>query len=72
MVFVEEQKDAYKFAYLPGPSYFYMTKSDFIKAHKQGVIEFVEELPREIYEDVLEQTEKTVAFEAKTAYGRSI
>lgn len=72
IVFVEETKDAYKFVYLPGPSYFYMTKEEFNFAINKGILEFVEQLPKEIYEDTLEQTEKTVAFEAKKAYGRTI
>lgn len=51
LLFVESLKDCYKFIFLPGPSEYFLTFEDFSKCVKSGTLEFVEELPDEIYEE---------------------
>ena len=51
LLFVESLKDCYKFVFLPGPSEYFLTFEDFSKCVKSGTLEFVEELPDEIYQE---------------------
>jgi hypothetical protein len=54
LLFVEEQKDCYKFIYLPGPSDFYLTTEDFTKSIKGQILEFVEQVPEDIFLESVE------------------
>lgn len=51
VLFVESLKDCHKFLFLPGPSEYYLTFDDFTKCMKSGVLEFVESLPDDIFEE---------------------
>ena len=53
LIFVEAQKDCYKFLYVPGTDPFYLTLKDFTESIKRGVLSFVEELPEEIFQESL-------------------
>jgi len=54
LLFVESQKDCYKFLYMPGANEFYLTFEDFTKSMKRGILDFVEQLPEDIFEESLE------------------
>lgn len=54
LLFVEAQKDCYKFLYLPGASEFYLTFEDYTEAVKRGVLDFVDQLPEDIFQESLE------------------
>lgn len=54
LLFVEAQKDCYKFLYLPGATEFYLTFEDYTESIKRGVLEFVEQLPEDIFRESLE------------------
>ena len=53
IVYVESSKDCHKFVVLPGPSEMFLTFDDFTKSIKLGVLEFVEQLPEEIYQETI-------------------
>jgi len=53
ILFVESLKDHYKFVFLPGPSEFFLTFEDFSKCVKAGTLEFVEELPEDIFQETV-------------------
>jgi hypothetical protein len=54
LLYVESLKDCHKFIFLPGPSDFFLTFDDFNNSVKTGVLEFVEQLPDEIYNETVE------------------
>jgi hypothetical protein len=54
LLFVEAQKDCYKFLYLPGADPFYLTFEDYTKLVKSNSLEFVDELPDDIFKESLE------------------
>ncbi len=54
LLYVESLKDCHKFIFLPGPSEFYLTFEDFNKSLTTNVLEFVEQLPDEIYNETIE------------------
>lgn len=56
IIFKESAKDFYEFIYLPGGDPFRLTIEDFTRSVKSGVLEFVEQLPKEIYNESLELT----------------
>jgi len=60
LVFMEELKECYKFIFLPGPSYMYLTPETFDTSLRNNILEFVEPLPDEIYEETVSLTEKSV------------
>ena len=53
LLFVEAQKNCYKFLYLPGASEFYLTFEDYTESIKRGVLEFVEQIPEDIFQESL-------------------
>ena len=53
LLFVESLKDCHKFLFLPGPSEYFLTIEDFSKCIKNGTLEFVEELPDEVFEETV-------------------
>jgi hypothetical protein len=53
LLFVESLKDCYRFLFLPGPSEYFLTLEDFSKCVKSGTLEFVEELPNEIFDETV-------------------
>ena len=53
LLLIEVLKDYYKFLYFPGNSFFYLTVEDFNKYLTSGVLEFVELMPEEIFEETL-------------------
>ena len=53
IVYVESLQDCYKFILLPGPSEMYLTFEDFTKSIKMGILEFVEQLPLDVYEETI-------------------
>lgn len=54
LLYVESLKDCHRFLFLPGPSDFYLTFEDFNQCIENNTIEFVEELPEEIFKESLE------------------
>lgn len=46
-------KDTYQFLFLPGPSDFQLTHKDFETALAQGILEFVEILPNDVYDETI-------------------
>lgn len=53
LIFVERNLNCYKFLYIPGADFFYLSEEDFQKSIKRGVLAFVEQLPEEIYNESL-------------------
>jgi hypothetical protein len=53
LLHVNSPTDCYKFIFLPGPVDYFLTHEDFEAAIKQGVLEFVEILPEEIYQETI-------------------
>lgn len=53
IVYVESSKDCHKFITLPGPYELFLTFDDFTKSIKSGALEFVEQLPEEIYQETI-------------------
>ena len=53
LLYTESLKDCYKFMFLPGPSEYFLTKEDFEACVSNGILEFVEPLPDDIYEESL-------------------
>lgn len=60
LLFVEELKDCYKFIFLPGPSYMYLAFNTFDTCITNGVLEFVEPLPDDIYNETVLIAQKNV------------
>ena len=58
LLFVEGLKDCYKFIYLPSSDYYYLSLEDYTKAVKSGLLEFVEQLPAEIYAETVSYSNK--------------
>lgn len=54
LLFVEAQKDCYKFLYMPGATDFYLTFEDYTNSVKKGVLEFVEQLPEDIFNESID------------------
>ena len=52
IVFAKSLDNCYKFFFLPGPTDFFMTFEDFAKALDTNVLELVEVLPDEIFDDI--------------------
>lgn len=59
LLFVEAEQDHYKFIFLPGPSYMCLTKENFTTCIETNVLEFVEELPEDIYKESLMLAEQS-------------
>jgi hypothetical protein len=53
LLFVEKLKHCYKFIMLPGPTDMFLTEQDFKKSIKANVLEFVDVLPDDIYEETI-------------------
>ena len=53
LLYAESMINCHKFIFLPGPDDYFMTYEDFETAIKKGVLEFVEVLPEEIYNETL-------------------
>lgn len=53
LLFVEEANECYTFVFLPGPSYMYLTKETFDKCVATKVLEFVEVVPDEIFDETV-------------------
>jgi len=53
LLYVESLKDCYKYLFLPGPSEYYLTCKDFEQCIKYCVLEFVEALPDEIFQETV-------------------
>lgn len=53
LLYVEKLKDCYKFLFLPGPTEYFLTFEDFSKGIQHNVLEFVESLPKDIYQESL-------------------
>jgi hypothetical protein len=52
IVFAKSLDNCYKFFFLPGPTEFFMTFEDFATAFNTKVLELVEVLPDQIYDDI--------------------
>lgn len=58
LLFVESQKDCHKFLYLPGADPFYLTFEDYSTAIEQNTLEFVDQLPEDIFQESLELSKR--------------
>lgn len=54
LLYVESLKDCHRFIFLPGPSEFFLTVADFDKCLDTNILEFVEQIPEEIYNETIE------------------
>jgi len=50
LLFVEEEELSYRFMQLPNRFEFYVTKNDFEKAMTKNTLDFIEQIPEEVYE----------------------
>ncbi len=53
ILFIKTHKLFHQFMFLPGPSEYCLTPEDFSACVSGGVLEFVEQLPEEIFQDSL-------------------
>lgn len=53
LLFIGTSKGYYKFLMLPGPTEYFLTFEDFAKGIERNILEFVEVLPEEIYQETL-------------------
>jgi hypothetical protein len=53
LLYVETLKDCHKFLFLPGPSEYFLTFEDFSSCVQKNTLEFVEELPDDVFEESL-------------------
>jgi hypothetical protein len=53
LLFLKEETHHYEFMFLPGPSRYCLTREDFEHCVSANVLEFVETLPDEIYQESL-------------------
>jgi hypothetical protein len=53
LLFVKDNENNYEFLFLPGPTQFFLTKEDFNQAIEKNILEFVEDLPKEIFEETI-------------------
>ena len=53
LLYVESLKDCYKFLFLPGPSEYFLTSRDFAECLRKNTLEFVEQLPDEIFDETI-------------------
>lgn len=53
LLFTETLKDCYEFIFLPGPSYMHLTKETFEKCLVTKVLEFVEVIPDDIFNETV-------------------
>ncbi len=51
LLYVESLKDCHKFLFLPGPSEYYLTFEEFSSSVHSNMLEFVEALPDDIFEE---------------------
>jgi len=65
IIFKESYEHYYEFVYIPGGDLFRLTTEDFAKSVKSGMLEFVEQLPEDIYKESLELSKKSVALSSK-------
>lgn len=56
LLYVESLKDCHKFIFLPGPSEYFLTFEDFSKCVESNVLEFVEPLPDEIFQESIKMS----------------
>lgn len=60
LLFVEQLKDCHKFIFLPGPSYMHLAQETFEKCINTKVLEFVEIVPDDIFNETLAFTKNVV------------
>jgi hypothetical protein len=53
LLYVKTLKDCYQFIFLPGPSEYYLTFEDFETSVRTNILEFVEQLPQEVYDETV-------------------
>lgn len=53
ILYVESLDSCHKFIMLPGPSEYFLTYEDFAKGIDKNILEFVEILPEDIYQETL-------------------
>lgn len=53
LLYVETLVNCYKFIMLPGPADYFLTAEDFAKGIEKNILEFVEVLPDDIYQETL-------------------
>ncbi len=54
LLYVESLKDCHKFIFLPGPSEFFLTFENFSECIKTKILDFVEQLPDEVYNETIQ------------------
>jgi len=53
LIYIDSTKSHYKFVYVPGADFFYLSKEDFKKAIELKVLTFVEQIPQDIFDETL-------------------
>ncbi len=53
LLYIESLKDCHKFIFLPGPTDYYVTNEDFSSCMNSNILEFVEALPDEIFQETI-------------------
>ena len=53
LLYIESLKDCHKFVFLPGPTDYYVTNGDFNDCINSGILEFVEPLPDDIFQETI-------------------
>ena len=71
LVFVDSEDQCYKFVFLPGPSVMHLTAETFEMCIKNNTLEFVEQLPEDIFQDVLDQYQKNVVQSTNKMYSNT-
>lgn len=54
LLYVESLTDCHRFIFLPGPSEFFLTFENFSECIKTKVLDFVEQLPDDVYNETIE------------------
>ena len=61
LLFVRTLKHHHEFIFLPGPSYMNLTDDDFDTCIKNKILEFVEVIPDDVYEETIQLAKNNVA-----------
>jgi hypothetical protein len=67
LLFTEELNDCYQFIFLPGPSYMHLTPETFEKCISTKVLEFVETVPDDVFQETVTLAKNNVVLSNKKA-----
>lgn len=58
ILYVDSSKDCHNFIYFPHSHMFHLSFEDFDKAIKQGILEFSEQVPEDIFKETVDYVSK--------------